>query len=506
MLGGFAGRMAPAFPDNTKFVNFSGSISMDALRGRIVVLDFWTYCCINCMHMVPVFKHVEDRRRDGRVVFVGIHSAKFDGENDEANVAEAIARYGISHPVVLDKDRRIWKAYSVNAWPTIVIVDSDGIVRYRKAGEQSEAQLEEEIRKIEIRVRKHPASGRRLSRISWVRKSAVRNRESFLNFPSKISFRGGHGGAFALSDSGNGRILIGWIKGNKAEVSDIIGNGRFNGKPMKSASFANPQGLCWLPDGRILVSDTGNHSLKAISIGSKKGVQTVAGTGKKGQYVRFGRRMEGLKTDMNSPWDVTFSEWEGLAFIAMAGLHQIWTLDLENGYLEVFAGNGYENLIDDRRRNAEFAQPSGIFAYGKRVYTADSESSSIRSIPLDLDFVSTIIGRGLFVYGDKAGQLPDAMLQHPMGICKEGKKIYVADTYNGAVKVIDEERKNVTRLVGRPHAGSECRFGDKECDAFGLYEPNDVKVYRGQLYITDTNNHMLRVFDLSRKVLKTVMK
>ena len=174
MLGGFAGRMAPAFPDNTKFVNFSGSISMDALRGRIVVLDFWTYCCINCMHMVPVFKHVEDRRMDGRVVFIGIHSAKFDGENDEANVAEAIARYGISHPVVLDKDRRIWKAYSVNAWPTIVIVDSDGIVRYRKAGEQSEAQLEEEIRKIEIRVRKHPASGRRLSRISWVRKSAVR--------------------------------------------------------------------------------------------------------------------------------------------------------------------------------------------------------------------------------------------------------------------------------------------------------------------------------------------
>ena len=506
MLGGFTGRLAPAFPDKTKFVNFSGNLSIDALRGRVVVLDFWTYCCINCMHMVPVLKKVEDKFRDSGVVFIGIHSAKFDGENDEANVAYAIAKYGISHPVVLDKDRMIWKAYSVNAWPTLVIVGTDGIIRYRKAGEQSEEKIEQEISRIERMGRKRHVYGRGSGRINWVMKSAKKGVGSFLKFPSKISFRNGSGGIFALSDSGNGRIIIGCINGDNARVSDIVGNGRFNGKPMESASFAKPQGLCWLPDGRILVSDTDNHNLKVISIGNKKSVQTVAGTGKKGGYAGFGRRMESLKTDINSPWDVAFSEREGLAFIAMAGLHQIWTMDLEKGYLEVFAGNGYENLIDDKRRRAEFAQPSGIFAYGKTVYTADSESSSIRSIPLDLDFVSTLIGRGLFVYGDEEGMLPDALLQHPMGICKEGSKIYVADTYNGAVKVIDESRKEVIRLVGKPHAKSECRFGDRECDTLGLNEPNDVKFYGGQLYITDTNNHMLRAFDLRRKVLKTVIK
>ena len=506
MLGGFVGRMSPAFPDGTEFVNFSGNLTMSALRGRIVILDFWTYCCINCMHMAPIFRKLEDRHRDGSVLIIGIHSAKFDGENDEANVAGAIARYEISHPVVLDKDRKIWKSYSINAWPTVIIIGPDGIVRYRRAGEQSESQLEEEIRKIERRYRKSTALGMTFRKINWVRKDTARDAGSFLRFPSKISFGKGSEGVFALSDSGNSRIMIGRIEGDKASLSDIVGNGRFNGKRMEGASFSKPQGLCWLPNGKLLVADTDNHSLKIVSIGRKKAIKTVAGTGKKGGYGRFGRKMRSLETDINSPWDVAFSVREGLAFIAMAGLHQVWTLDLDSGYLEVFAGNGYENLIDDRRSSAEFAQPSGIFTHGNMVYTADSESSSIRSIPLDLDFVSTMIGRGLFVYGDETGSLPDALLQHPMGLCREGRRIYVADTYNNAIKAIDERGKEVVRLVGKPHARSECRFGDKECDALGLYEPNDVKYYGGQLYITDTNNHMLRAFDLRRKVLKTVIK
>jgi DNA-binding beta-propeller fold protein YncE len=315
-----------------------------------------------------------------------------------------------------------------------------------------------------------------------------------LSFPGKISISKGR---IAISDSNHNRIIITDLCG---KIERVVGSGKIglvDGK-FSDASFFRPQGVAW-KDDQIFVADTENHALRIIDL-QKNQVVTLVGTGKQGSWMSSGGI--GKETAISSPWDVAIKD--NLVFIAMAGNHQIWTYDINTKLVRPFVGSGHENIIDGNRMQAQLAQTSGVFVYEDIIYFADSETSSIREMDLKTNYVRTIVGQGLFVFGYRDGQTNEALFQHPLGLCVTSNKIFVADTYNSALRMIDLKDEKVLTIIGKHGTDGICKLDDPTCDTLGLYEPSDVEFYEDKLYICDTNNHLIRVYDLKTNVLKTL--
>ncbi len=494
-LMGLITHNAPEFPEGCEWPNTKKPLSIAGLSGNIIILDFWTYCCINCMHMISVLSKIEDKYRKDPVIIIGVHSAKFENENNPKNISEAIARYGIGHPVVVDRKMQIWNRFGVSAWPTLVIIGPTGRIEYKTAGEMNFEQLDQLISGILQDARKSGSLSRQRADISVKQQE----RKGTLSYPGKISFSE-KGSEFALSDSNHNRILV--INAKSGKILHTIGSGKrgLTDGAFGEASFFRPQGVLWHKD-TIYVADTENHAIRRISLSDKR-VETIAGDGSAGQYGRHGSSYPALSTQLNSPWDLA-TDGKRL-FIAMAGLHQIWEYSIRDALISPFAGSGSENISDGSLDSAEFAQPSGLWLDGDNLYVADSEVSGIRSISLREEFVSTIIGKGLFVFGDRTGSLSDTLLQHPIGISGKGGTLYIADTYNGSIKAVDINKKSTYSIISGKGKESVCRVDDPACDTLGLFEPNDVKIFGNKLYIADTDNHLVRYFDLKDRLLKTL--
>jgi thiol-disulfide isomerase/thioredoxin len=481
---------APEFPSDFDWINTKEPLSLEKLRGHIIVLDFWTYCCINCMHILPVLAELEKKYEDKPVIFIGIHSAKFFNEKDRENIEQAVMRYEISHPVLVDNEMTVWKKFGVSGWPTIIIVDPNGTLVYRQSGERQREAIEDTI---DVLLERHEKA-HTLAREPIKNISTIQKRNTTLSFPGKISISKGK---IAISDSNHNRIIITDLSG---KIEHIIGSGKpglIDGEFSKSAFF-RPQSIAWKNDS-IVVADTENHAIRLIDL-QKNQVTTLVGTGMQGPWRSLGGK--GKETPISSPWDVAVKD--NLIFIAMAGNHQIWTYDTTTDLAKAFVGNGHENIIDGDRMQAQLAQTSGVFIYEDMIYFIDSETSSIREINLETNYVRTIVGKGLFVFGYRDGNTDEALFQHPLGLCATVDKIFVADTYNSAVRVIDLKNYKVSTIIGRYGMSGICKLGEPNCDILGLYEPSDVKLYENKLYISDTNNHIIRVYDLETNILKTL--
>ncbi|MDE1828950.1 MAG: redoxin domain-containing protein [Thaumarchaeota archaeon] len=481
---------APEFPPDFDWINSDRPLSLEDLSGHVIVLDFWTYCCINCMHTLPVLAELEKKYEQKPVVFIGVHSAKFFNEQDRKNIEQAVKRYEISHPVLVDKKMAIWQKYDVTGWPTIVIIDPKGTVVYKQSGEGQKEMIEDTI---EVLLEKHSRNGTLANEPVKIA-HPVSSDKTTLSYPGKLSISNNR---IAISDSNHNRIIITDMSG---KITHVVGNGRrgFSDGDFENASFFRPQGLVWKND-LIFIADTENHAIRKIDLVSKN-VITVAGTGKQGPWMSRGGR--GKETSLSSPWDVDVKD--NLIFIAMAGAHQIWTYDTNTELVTPFAGSGYENIVDGNRSGAQLAQPSGISILGDKIYFADSETSSIREIDLKTNLVKTIVGHGLFDFGYKDGHLDESLFQHPLGLCATSKQVFVADTYNSALRAINLENNKVSSIIGGQGNSGICRLDEPNCDSLGLYEPSDVKWYQDNLYISDTNNHLIRIYDLKTNVLKTL--
>ena len=481
---------APEFPPNFDWINSNESLSLEKLRGHVVVLDFWTYCCINCMHTLPVLAQLE-RRYDGKpVVFIGVHSAKFFNEQDRDNIEQAVRRYEISHPVLVDRKMAVWQKYEVSGWPTIVIIDPSGTIVYKQSGEGQKEVIQDTIDTL---LENHGKRGG-LAKVPIKITHHVSQDRTTLSYPGKLSISNDR---IAISDSNHNRIIIVDMTG---KIEKIIGSGKagLGDGNFSDATFFRPQGLVF-NDDMIFVADTENHAIRKIDLVADK-VITVAGTGKQGPWMSAGGK--GKETALSSPWDVAAKD--NFIFVAMAGNHQIWTYDTKTDMVSPYAGNGYENIIDGERMRAQLAQPSGLSISDNILYFADSETSSVREIDLKSGYVRTIVGQGLFSFGHKDGSTNDALFQHPLGLCATQNQVFVADTYNSALRAIDLKNETVTTIIGKKDAAGICRLDDPSCDSLGLYEPSDVKWYKDMLYISDTNNHLIRVYDLKTNLLKTL--
>ncbi len=418
----------------------------------------------------------------GALVIIGVHSPKFPNEKKTASIKKAILRYGVDHPVVNDMNLALWRRYGVKQWPTYVLIDPDGKFRGGISGEGQLKKLDQAIGQL---VRDFKAKGK-LKQTPIAFKLEKEQIQGPLFFPGKVLADETSKRLF-IADSTNNRIVITDLEGKKIAVAGTGKEAKKDG-PFAEAMFADPQGMAL--DGETLyVADRKNHSIRALDLKAQT-VKTIAGTGIQDPTLFPGyKAVNPLVRRLNSPWDLLLHNKK--LYIAMAGHHQIWRLDFTRKLIGPYAGNGDENLLDGQLPLSKFAQPSGLGSDGFNLYVADSEISAIRALPLEgPGFVQTIVGEGLFEFGDKNGTGKEVRLQHALGVIFHKGNLYVADTYNSKIKLIDPKQRTCTTFLG---------------DKPGTFdEPGGLWVAGNKLYVADTNAHRIRVVDLETRAVSTL--
>ncbi|MBI1826404.1 MAG: redoxin domain-containing protein [Planctomycetes bacterium] len=471
----------PVFDPTFAWLNTDRALHFDGeLKGQVVVLDFWTYCCINCIHILPDLSYLEKKYASEPVTFIGVHSAKFSNEANRETIRAAILRYEIHHPVIVDENMKLWRAFRVRSWPTVVVIGPTGAIVTAFAGEGNRDALDEAIGQA-------LAQGRSLGTLAAgplkLRREGNVRGASGLAFPGKVLADAATKRLF-IADSNHYRIVIAEFPDadGRAKVVNVIGSGACGADdaPADRATFNHPQGLA-LGRDNLYVADTENHLIRRIELRSGD-VRTVVGTGKM-TYDFSGGGM-GVDQGINSPWDLVL---EGSTlYVAMAGQHQIWRVDLPVGFARALAGTGRENIVDGPTETSAFSQPSGICALDGKLYVADSEVSAIRCIDMATERVTTILGEGLFSFGDVDGVFPQAKLQHPLGVAGWGKLVLVADTYNHKIKAIDPATRAARTLYGTGKPGASTADGGVE-----FFEPGGLSVAGDFVFVADTNNHRI---------------
>ena len=442
-------------------------LTLAGLRGRVVLLDFWTSGCINCLHVLDELRPLEAEFADV-LVTIGVHSPKFLHEGERASIEAAVRRYDVHHPVVNDPKMTLWSQYAVRAWPTLVVVDPEGYVVHVAAGEGHEEALRRVIADL---VKTHEAKGTlRRGGSPYV---APEEQSAELRFPSKAVATAE--GRILVADTGHHSIVE--FASDGETVIRRFGSGERGAQdgPFDVASFAEPSGIALLPYDvaervgyHAVVADTAGHRLRGLDLITGE-VTTVAGTGN--QWRTGPDSGKGPEVDLTSPWDV---EWWGPAggvVVAMAGNHTLSVFDPLSGTIRRFAGTTVEGLRDGDVGEAFFAQTSGLAADGDKLWLADAETSALRWIEPDGESFSvhTAIGVDLFSFGHTDGPADQALLQHPLGLAVlPGEKIAIADTYNGAVRRFDVFTREVTTV------------------ATGLAEPQGLLLHDGELLVVES--------------------
>ncbi len=479
---------APELSGAIAWLNVPAPLSLKALRGKVVLLDFWTYGCINCIHILPDLKKLE-ARFPNELVVVGIHAAKFDNEKATENIRQIIRRYEIAHPVANDAEFRIWRAYTVHAWPSRVIIDPAGYVVGAASGEGNYEGFEQAIEAV---IRVFDERGEIDRTPLQMKLEAEGVADTTLKFPGKVLATEDR---LFISDSNHHQIVIIHHDGREIER---IGAGRAGSTDgsFTQAQFHKPQGLAMI-DGRLWVADTENHLLRAVDF-STRHVSTEAGSGVQCAWKEDGGKARTVA--LNSPWDLAVHG--PILFVAMAGAHQIWMMDVARGILWPYAGSGHEARLDGTIDEAAFAQPSGLAVNSAQMFVADAESNIIRAIALPpVNTVRTLAGGNLFEFGDVDGTGDAARLQHPLGVAllPDGR-LAIADTYNHKVKVLDPDMGRIRTLAGTGRPGHTDGPGRNA----QFYEPGGISVRGDRIFVADTNNHSIRIVDAKSGTTSTI--
>jgi DNA-binding beta-propeller fold protein YncE len=477
---------APELTGGRGWLNTDKPLTIAALKGKVILLDFWTYGCINCIHIIPDLKRLEQKYAN-QLVVIGVHSAKFENEKDTENIRRIILRYEIEHPVYNDAEFKVWQSYGVRAWPTQVLIDPAGYVIGSVSGEGNYELIDQVIAKAADEFRKRGELNEEPLKLTLERAKVG---DLPLAFPGKVLADEKSDRLF-VADSNHNRIVVTKLDGSLVETIGAGERGAADGT-FDKATFYRPQGMA-LDGNSLYVADTENHLVRRVDLKAKT-VQTVAGTGQQAHdYFREG---PARTIALSSPWDLQLVGRQ--LYITMAGTHQIWKLDLEKQEVSTFAGSGREARLDGPLLEAGFAQPSGITSDGKKLYIADSESNIIRVIDLAGGMVETLVGGDLFEFGDVDGSGDDVRLQHPLGVVANGDRVLVADTYNHKIKELDPKARTVKTFIGTG------KPGQADGAAAMFYEPGGLSIANGKLYIADTNNHAVRVVDLKTKQTATL--
>ena len=398
-----------------------------------------------------------EQRFPNELVAIGVHSGKYIAERETDRIREAAIRLDYHHPIVNDRQFRVWRAYAVRAWPTIVVIGADGRVLGMHAGEFTADQVAPFIERV------IGEAGSTIERAPFpIARESSGIAPGPLRYPGKVTVAGPR---CALADSGHRRVLVGTLEdgGRRMRVERIVGGAG-------AETFVNPQGLALdADDDTLYVADPGAHRVLAVALATGS-VRTIAGTGRQ---LRTMADLEGGA--LSSPWDLTLAG--RTLFVAMAGIHQLWRIDLDADSATSHSGSRAEDIVDGAQRSAALAQPMGIVASpdGARVFFADAESSAVRWADTDPEGqVGTLVGTGLFDFGDADGEGDAVRLQHPQAVAlAPDGRLLVADSYNDALKWVDPSTRRATTWMR------------------GFHEPGGVAIAGDAAYVADTNAHRL---------------
>jgi peroxiredoxin len=377
-----------------------GSGRLSDLKGRAVLLEFFTYGCINCYNNLLTLNALAARCGEG-VAIVGVHVPKFDRERSAEALESAIGRLGIGFDVVGDTRRGIADAYALKAWPTTVLIDARGYMVQTWTGEQR-------METFKKALKTHGVDMERDSRTHSPAETALRYPEKLLCTEAFL----------AIANSGAGSV---WICGYDRMLRRVIDG------------FRKPMGMAF--DGRWLyVADSAEGTVSRCN--PETGHREVV--------------LEALR----NPVDLAYGD--GLLTIALAGSHQIIAFDLATRQPTAVWGNRFEALRDGEGEAAQLAQPSGVSRLEDRLWFVDAESSSLRYI--EGAQVVTAVGEGLYTFGDDDDPEAPLLLQHPQGVvCGQygdgcgGGRVFIADTYNNKIKVYDPESGEMLTLLDTLH-------------------------------------------------------
>lgn len=470
------------FTPGLPWLNVSRPLTLEDLKGKVVILDFWTYGCINCIHVLEDLKRLKKKYGE-QLAIIGVHTPKFDNEKNIDTLRRIIVRYDIDHPVVNDVESLLGRMYGMRAWPTQYVIDPKGGVLGKVVGEGNYDVFDITIKKL-LETYADSLNDTPLP----ISLEKEKFETSLLAAPGKIAVSDQY---VAISDTLHHRIILATHNGKIKKLIGGQSSGFIDGS-YTTARFKSPQGLVFSRTG-LYVADTGNHSIRFIDFATEK-ISTVAGNGK--NEIHRGKKYPAKKIGLRSPWGLALHDSK--LYIAMAGIHQIWRLDLNTKTIGPYAGSGQEGISNGSLKRSSFSQPSGLSFVGDLLYVADAEDSALRRINIRKGRVETLAGTGLFDFGDRDGPLHKAELQHVLGVAALNKEhIFIADTYNHKLKLVDIKKKTIVTAAGTGNPGK----GEGDALTSELNEPGGIAVLNEKILIADTNNNRIMQYDLKTRRL-----
>ena len=465
------------FTPGLPWLNVSRPLTLEDLKGKVVILDFWTYGCINCIHVLEDLKRLKEKYGE-QIAIIGVHTPKFDNEKNIDTLRRIIVRYDIDHPVVNDVESLLGRMYGMRAWPTQYVIDPKGGVLGKVVGEGNFDVFDITIKKL-LKTYADSLDDTPLP----IALEKDKFETSLLAAPGKIAVSDQY---VAISDTLHHRIILATHDGKIEKLIGGKSSGFIDGS-YTSARFKSPQGLVFSGTG-LYVADTGNHSIRFIDFSAGK-VSTVAGNGK--NEIHRGKQYPAKEIGLRSPWGLALRDSK--LYIAMAGIHQIWRLDLNKKTIGPYAGSGQEGISDGSLKRSSFSQPSGLSLIGDFLYVADAEDSALRRINIRKGRVETLAGTGLFDFGDRDGPLHKAELQHVLGVAAlNSERVFIADTYNHKLKLVDLKKKKIVTAAGTGKPGK----GEGDALSSELNEPGGIAILNEKILIADTNNNRIMQYDL----------
>ncbi len=479
--------------DNSKarWINVQRPFTKSDLEDRVILLNFWTYDCIACMRVLPQIKELE-RELGNKLTVISVHSGKFDNQKDFNSITKATLRHDIAHAVLDDSDLKIWNSFAVKAWPTLVLINPRGNIKKTYTTENDITGLAHDVKKLTNKFR-YALNRDALPLLLEKNKIA----KCVLNYPTKIEFtknfpfKSHNAPAFFIANSGQNNILVVSLSG---EIIWQIGSGKsgFSDGNFETAEFNMPEGMLY-DAGKLYIADSGNHSIRLVNF-KEQAVSTIVGSGNKGSIISA-TETDAKDTELASPTDLEFYPSANHIAIANAGTNQILQYDIVKQKISILAGSGNEGIIDGKYPQNSLAQTSDLAAYNDKLYFVDSESSSLRVLEKDGD-VKTLIGKGLFDFGNKNGNKDQALMQHPLGLTADDTGVYIVDSFNHAIKKYDVTSGEIRNVIGGIKGESLGGSANTKFD-----EPEGIISVFDRFYVVDSNNN--RIVIISRGKLSS---
>jgi sugar lactone lactonase YvrE len=458
---------APELPADLTWLNTDRPLRLRTeLAGHVVVVLLWTASSIHCVHAQQAMLYLSARFAGRAFAAIGVHHARFPGERSPDAVRACVQELGVCYAVLVDERGAVGREFGCQAWPTIVLIDARGAIRFRGAGEPDRDKL---AAAVEALLREGAEQGA-LASPSQAPIAEPDRGGGALRFPSGLALDPARDWLW-IADTGHHRVVA--IDARSGELRAIVGSGTpgFVDGGSEAAAFFAPRGLA-VVDGELFVADTGNHALRRVDASTQR-VATLAGDGRPSRDLAGGRagRDQGLRLPC------ALAACEDALFVAMAGAHQIWQVDPRTGQARARAGNGRAHLGDGIGAAAGLAQPAGLAASGGELFVLDAEASAVRAFDPASGALRTLLGSAGGEFGDVDGPLAQARLQHPIGIAADGDDLLIADALNAKVKRLRRARGTIETLLGA-----------------GLQRPVALAVHGDHVFVADSFAHaVLRV-------------